>query len=140
CSLRSYTLCSIIFRRHFSASLPVVFFFLMIRRPPRSTLFPYTTLFRSSCGGYRYPRGVTPAAIGMGRRTWGQGAGEEWPGGDAAVLCAKGDRDGGDGIHCDQRKSKKCARLAEQSAEPHHAGICAGGGSGGRGGDTGEYQ
>src|SRR2546429_6641526 len=27
------------------------FFFLMIRRPPRSTLFPYTTLFRSSCCG-----------------------------------------------------------------------------------------
>src|SRR2546422_11568634 len=26
------------------------FFFLMIRRPPRSTLFPYTTLFRSVCG------------------------------------------------------------------------------------------
>src|SRR3970282_768954 len=31
------------------ASRPVlcIFFFLMIRRPPRSTLFPYTTLFRS---------------------------------------------------------------------------------------------
>src|SRR3712207_8472717 len=27
------------------------FFFLMIRRPPRSTLFPYTTLFRSALGG-----------------------------------------------------------------------------------------
>src|SRR5258708_38465461 len=27
---------------------PSCFFFLMIRRPPRSTLFPYTTLFRSS--------------------------------------------------------------------------------------------
>src|SRR5439155_11403254 len=26
---------------------PILFFFLMIRRPPRSTLFPYTTLFRS---------------------------------------------------------------------------------------------
>src|SRR6202521_3408855 len=26
-----------------------LFFFLMIRRPPRSTLFPYTTLFRSTC-------------------------------------------------------------------------------------------
>src|SRR5690242_21868965 len=26
----------------------LIFFFLMIRRPPRSTLFPYTTLFRSS--------------------------------------------------------------------------------------------
>src|SRR6266496_5039650 len=28
--------------------LPFFFFFLMIRRPPRSTLFPYTTLFRSA--------------------------------------------------------------------------------------------
>src|SRR2546430_8821790 len=28
----------------------VFFFFLMIRRPPRSTLFPYTTLFRSHVG------------------------------------------------------------------------------------------
>ena len=27
----------------------IFFFFLMIRRPPRSTLFPYTTLFRSAC-------------------------------------------------------------------------------------------
>src|SRR4249920_3980837 len=33
------------------------FFFLMIRRPPRSTLFPYTTLFRS-----RRRCGVAPAA------------------------------------------------------------------------------
>src|SRR5215204_7196951 len=30
-----------------SSSLWSFFFFLMIRRPPRSTLFPYTTLFRS---------------------------------------------------------------------------------------------
>src|SRR5258708_10344989 len=28
----------------------ILFFFLMIRRPPRSTLFPYTTLFRSVAG------------------------------------------------------------------------------------------
>ena len=33
------------FRR--AIDVPVIFFFLMIRRPPRSTLFPYTTLFRS---------------------------------------------------------------------------------------------
>src|SRR5260370_26930414 len=35
-----------------------LFFFLMIRRPPRSTLFPYTTLFRSrsrSSAGHPYP-------------------------------------------------------------------------------------
>src|SRR2546427_8832495 len=30
-----------------SLQLFIFFFFLMIRRPPRSTLFPYTTLFRS---------------------------------------------------------------------------------------------
>src|SRR5438105_8657671 len=30
-----------------SIQLPIYFFFLMIRPPPRSTLFPYTTLFRS---------------------------------------------------------------------------------------------
>src|SRR6266566_7553330 len=41
---------------YFSLSLFLFFFFLMIRRPPRSTLFPYTTLFRSrprSCPGRR---------------------------------------------------------------------------------------
>src|SRR3712207_9406525 len=32
------------------------FFCLMIRRPPRSTLFPYTTLFRSSVGRRRSAR------------------------------------------------------------------------------------
>src|SRR2546430_12041471 len=31
----------------------LLFFFLMIRRPPRSTLFPYTTLFRSRAAGRR---------------------------------------------------------------------------------------
>src|SRR2546429_8951576 len=41
-------LCSILFFLFiFFAFLFFFFFFLMIRRPPRSTLFPYTTLFRS---------------------------------------------------------------------------------------------
>src|SRR5712675_2669858 len=34
----------------FMVRVPCFFFFLMIRRPPRSTLFPYTTLFRSDTG------------------------------------------------------------------------------------------
>src|SRR5215217_2404126 len=38
----------------------LVVFFLMIRRPPRSTLFPYTTLFRSRRG--RRPAQSSPAA------------------------------------------------------------------------------
>src|SRR5687768_17654798 len=33
----------------------LLFFFLMIRRPPRSTLFPYTTLFRSRSGAVSKP-------------------------------------------------------------------------------------
>src|SRR5438034_7712903 len=40
-----------------SLSLFFFFFFLMIRRPPRSTLFPYTTLFRSPHRGARRPEG-----------------------------------------------------------------------------------
>src|SRR5256885_7102600 len=41
----------------------IFFFFLMIRRPPRSTLFPYTTLFRSRCSGRRawWARSPSPA-------------------------------------------------------------------------------
>src|SRR2546430_9303420 len=47
-----------------AASPPLIlFFFLMIRRPPRSTLFPYTTLFRSRRAGrsvvgclFRHPK------------------------------------------------------------------------------------
>src|SRR6266540_6160930 len=40
------------------------FFFLMIRRPPRSTLFPYTTLFRSpSCRGAGCHGGSPPPSL-----------------------------------------------------------------------------
>src|SRR5437870_12388376 len=38
---------TLMFIRVFSDRSTFLFFFLMIRRPPRSTLFPYTTLFRS---------------------------------------------------------------------------------------------
>src|SRR5438552_18601142 len=45
--------------------LILFFFFLMIRRPPRSTLFPYTTLFRSRSFP---PPG--PRRRGRGRSRW----------------------------------------------------------------------
>src|SRR5438045_6951530 len=41
------------------------FFFLMIRRPPRSTLFPYTTLFRS---GPRHYGELNQPGMGRGQR------------------------------------------------------------------------
>src|SRR5260370_17349719 len=48
------------------------FFFLMIRRPPRSTLFPYTTLFRSTSeearhGGSTCRRGENSVTFTLGR-------------------------------------------------------------------------
>src|SRR2546421_13094911 len=43
-------LCVFFFFYVYISLLYFFFFFLMIRRPPRSTLFPYTTLFRSPSG------------------------------------------------------------------------------------------
>src|SRR5207253_10598886 len=59
-------------------------FFLLIRRPPRSTLFPYTTLFRSRDhhrAGGRAPRGTRPRAPRLGRGAV-TGAGAHRGGGD----------------------------------------------------------
>src|SRR5260221_9302643 len=49
-----------------------LFFFLMIRRPPRSTLFPYTTLFRSHLRSLELgpsrtqPPSVSPSVLALG--------------------------------------------------------------------------
>src|SRR2546430_11893951 len=53
-------------------------FFLMIRRPPRSTLFPYTTLFRSCQDNWR-KQPVLPG-------------GKEWPVPDCAMLQIRQER------------------------------------------------
>src|ERR1039458_1762953 len=50
-----------------SSDLTVLFFFLMIRRPPRSTLFPYTTLFRSPSSGARAFRWPSPPSRALAR-------------------------------------------------------------------------
>src|ERR1039457_3411665 len=48
-------------------------FFLMIRRPPRSTLFPYTTLFRSElpgfCGDISFTIAVDPVTVFPDRKS-----------------------------------------------------------------------
>src|SRR3970282_2424570 len=52
-------------KNHMHILCAVCFFFLMIRRPPRSTLFPYTTLFRSPyLAAARIPRSPAPARRG----------------------------------------------------------------------------
>src|SRR5205807_3403636 len=58
------------------------FFFLMIRRPPRSTLFPYTTLFRSQARG-----GFTKSSELLGRTPhvlYAEGVGAHSPGSRSA--------------------------------------------------------
>src|SRR3989442_11120211 len=67
--------------------LILFFFFLMIRRPPRSTLFPYTTLFRSLV---RAPvhNPITPAVV----TEWVPALREARPVPDSAVAAESGDR------------------------------------------------
>src|SRR2546422_6769450 len=55
-----------------------LFFFLMIRRPPRSTLFPYTTLFRSATPSTMTKRAAAiraTCALCLKKHNWGQAAG-----------------------------------------------------------------
>src|SRR2546426_11588158 len=54
------------------ASLFFFFFFLMIRRPPRSTLFPYTTLFRSRAKAVPLGLELPSLSVGQGIRSAGQ--------------------------------------------------------------------
>src|SRR2546426_12816778 len=60
-SLLSST-CYTLFFRPLALPRFFFFFFLMIRRPPRSTLFPYTTLFRSVNRAVAYAMAFGPAA------------------------------------------------------------------------------
>src|SRR3989442_10106824 len=102
------------------------FFFLMIRRPPRSTLFPYTTLFRSRAGRQcRVGKGHVEPAGAVGR----VGAGR-------VVGCERDDRDRKStrlnsshvrisyAVFCLKKKKKMTDRalilFTDRSAEPQH--------------------
>src|SRR6266536_5912653 len=65
------------------------FFFLMIRRPPRSTLFPYTTLFRSRCV-QKAPQARDPCLLQprhLDRKSTRLNSSHEWI--SYAVFCLK---------------------------------------------------
>src|SRR3712207_7908896 len=53
-------------------------FFLMIRRPPRSTLFPYTTLFRSCADGRGWTLGERLELLPVARRCTPRGSASPW--------------------------------------------------------------
>src|SRR2546430_9439754 len=106
---------------HRSAPLLILFFFfLMIRRPPRSTLFPYTTLFRSQVveaedglpdrrGRPRRSAGRHPGAAGRGedQRHGGCRGGGGGGGGWGPPLGAAGGREQNPGVGWRSVKGKK---------------------------------
>src|SRR5687768_18524950 len=59
--------CTLFSSSYTSPALVFFFFFLMIRRPPRSTLFPYTTLFRSCHARPGGSRGIGGARLRRSR-------------------------------------------------------------------------
>src|SRR2546425_2926156 len=84
----------------------------MIRRPPRSTLFPYTTLFRSATGTQR---GVEQAGalVLRGERRGGQRETDEWDGsphGDVLAFREPHARLAGDDLADEPRVDARVAR------------------------------
>src|SRR3712207_9568964 len=86
-----------------------MFFFLMIRRPPRSTLFPYTTLFRSSL-----IRGATA------RASRGDGEGSTQVHMDAAARIEGGKRSEEHTSELQSRQSLVCRLLLEKKNNSRH--------------------
>src|SRR2546430_5463027 len=92
--------------REYAVATHMLFFFLMIRRPPRSTLFPYTTLFRSQL--QRIPEAARLAQLGGQRR---EGIAARLAGGD--IRC--GQLVGGD---------RKSTRLNSSHSQISYAVFC----------------
>src|SRR3712207_8320380 len=82
----------------------------MIRRPPRSTLFPYTTLFRSQARGLRHlPGDGAGAQGGLRHLHLSRGERQAARGGDAAVLI---------------QRDRKSTRLNSSHANISYAVFC----------------
>src|SRR3712207_7727145 len=92
--------------------ITAVFFFLMIRRPPRSTLFPYTTLFRSDAD--------------RRQRVRGQRHHQSWPPrhGDQRHHLQQRLRAGGGERRGHRRTDRKSTRLNSSHANISYAVFC----------------
>src|SRR6266403_2663561 len=111
---------------------PFLFFFLRIRRPPRSTLFPYTTLFRSTRHVHRDLPHPPEARVEVALDLQRQGAVVERLRelADADLAAA----DEYDSLDLRQRREHRQAgagvagRRAGDTLSPHHPGVGEGGG------------
>src|SRR2546427_4952479 len=93
----------------------------MIRRPPRSTLFPYTTLFRSAPGDR-----VDAVAGAAGASPEQAGAGPRAEGGGVVDVVHRFDRDGGSEEHTSelQSQSNLVCRLLLEKKKKNTARTC----------------
>src|SRR5205814_4658143 len=103
-------------------NMRLFFFFLMIRRPPRSTLFPYTTLFRSRV---KWPmrwatRTATTWCIGTDRKSTRLNSSHL--GISYAVFCLK-KKNAADGV-CPHRSSRSHGPAPRPSAHHYSARTC----------------
>src|SRR2546430_11264136 len=89
----------------------------MIRRPPRSTLFPYTTLFRSVPGVH-----VERAAVAAAAAAGGRGAGAVRGGADRRDRPVRHRRRGGRGA--DRGRDRKSTRLNSSHSQISYAVFC----------------
>src|SRR5688572_32447821 len=85
----------------------LLIFFLMIRRPPRSTLFPYTTLFRSS----------TPA-------TKSSGGFVRWQSGPLHRVCSRRSGRSAGCSRCRRQEDRKSTRLNSSHSQISYAVFC----------------
>src|SRR5256885_15186218 len=92
------------------------FFFLMIRRPPRSTLFPYTTLFRSVLGRMNFTAWVIFCPVWM-TLVYTVGAFSIWGGG---WLASMGVAD----FYAERPEDRKSTRLNSSHLVISYAVFC----------------
>src|SRR3712207_5117087 len=93
----------------------------MIRRPPRSTLFPYTTLFRSPLRGRRRGRDAGPDLGAVLRPVGACGGGDGGGNGVGSLLRSRGVAPVARRPHGGDRKS---TRLNSSHAHISYAGFC----------------
>src|SRR2546427_2648829 len=93
----------------------------MIRRPPRSTLFPYTTLFRSRPAGIGRDAGAA-VPRGDASRVLAPRAGRRQAGASVPdLLCAERD---GHGVLAAERGDRKSTRLNSSHSQISYAVFC----------------
>src|SRR3712207_7542097 len=93
----------------------------MIRRPPRSTLFPYTTLFRSVPSGHRSRRNVPPE-LPPQRGERREHLDRQGDPGDQRRLAVRRDRSAVQRF--DERRDRKSTRLNSSHANISYAVFC----------------